>query len=554
MEPVDSEDDSEQSESDSEQSEDENKSKGKAGSGKQAGDEKGSVEENAQKDQDDDDEGEGEGDIEDFPDSDFVDIFIKDIELDSQAFDIDFHPFRPIISIAQLTGEVALWNFSSKGNSKLKALTHHSESVRAVAFSPNGKMLFTGSVDCSMGLVDVETMQASKMSCNLPVNVVKVYDENTVVSGHDEGEVQIWDARQAQTHKLSLSWGEAEHGDYVTDMCPVPGKPHLLVTSGDGTLSVYDMRKRQIPFMSEVMHDDMTSVIVQKNGKKNQVVCGTREGVLNIFNYGNFGVPADRDTGHPSSVDCLVSMNEQMFCSGSSDGLIRVLQLRPAKDTSRCLGVIGHHEGMPVERLKLCKPLREPAVSEDGIHILGSISHDNHVKFWDVEYLFEEDEEADDDDDGEEAVIADEEDDAGEDEGDEGEELESSDKQDEQKSSCSASSSGEGDNSSSSSVTSSNSSGDDMSSTSSGSSLSSSSSSSSNSSSSIISKKGTKSNSSKGSSSGAADTKKRKKQPSSEEQPAKGNKKSFAETTGIEIQRKSKALFKQSTSGFFDGL
>ena len=53
------------------------------------------------------------------------------------------------------------------------------------------------------------------------------------------------------------------------------------------------------------------------------MVCGTGEGVLNIFNWGEWGNISDRYPGHPMSVDCMVAINDDIVCTGSMDGVIR---------------------------------------------------------------------------------------------------------------------------------------------------------------------------------------------------------------------------------------
>ncbi len=83
--------------------------------------------------------------------------------------------------------------------------------------------------------------------------------------------------------------------------------------------------------------------------------------------------------GHPQSIDTLVKINEDLICTGSSDGIIRLVGILP----NEFLGVIGDHGDFPIERLRL---------SHDN-NLLVSCSHDNTVKFWDIRYLYEVDDE-----------------------------------------------------------------------------------------------------------------------------------------------------------------
>ena len=58
-----------------------------------------------------------------------------------------------------------------------------------------------------------------------------------------------------------------------------------------------------------------------QNGAK--VVCGSEEGVLDIFNWGEWGNISDRFPGHPMSVDAIVPLTDSLVCTGASDGVIR---------------------------------------------------------------------------------------------------------------------------------------------------------------------------------------------------------------------------------------
>jgi len=105
------------------------------------------------------------------------------------------------------------------------------------------------------------------------------------------------------------------------------------------------------------------------------VVCGSQDGILDIYSWGQWADISDRFPGHPNSIDTLAVINEEMLLTGSSDGLIRVVSIHPNK----LLGVVGEHADFPIERIKLCPNNK----------YLASCSHDDTVKFWNVEYLFD---------------------------------------------------------------------------------------------------------------------------------------------------------------------
>lgn len=168
--------------------------------------------------------------------------------------------------------------------------------------------------------------------------------------------------------------------DFISDFATNPAQDHLLATSGDGRLSVYDLRKNVLAGKSDELDDELLSVSVIKNGKK--VVCGSQDGVLVIFSWGTWGDMSDRFPGHPDSVESVLKVDEDTVLTGSSDGIIRVVQVHPNK----LLGLIGDHEDFPVEVLKFSHDKK----------LVGSVSHTNKVHFWDVGYLFDEDDDDDD--------------------------------------------------------------------------------------------------------------------------------------------------------------
>jgi WD repeat-containing protein 55 len=138
--------------------------------------------------------------------------------------------------------------------------------------------------------------------------------------------------------------------------------------------------------------DELLSVALLKGGST--VVTGTQEGVLQVWEWGKWLWGDDDEeedgpehfTGHPSSIDAVLAVDDDAVVTGSSDGIIRLLTVHPNK----LVGIIGEHGdgGLPVERLAWSRDKR----------VLASASHDNTVKLWDVAYLFEDDDDGGDDD------------------------------------------------------------------------------------------------------------------------------------------------------------
>jgi WD repeat-containing protein 55 len=266
--------------------------------------------------------------------------------------------------------------YAESGHTQMMDSGHHTASVRSVAFNADGDLLYTGSADKSIAALDAAGAVTwhKQAAHNHAINCVFPMGASLVASGDDQGVVQLWDTRMTDK-VMSFSINT----DFISDMTCDEPEQHLLATSGDATLSVFDLRTKKLAGRSDDQEDELLSVQIIKNGRK--VVCGTQNGVLLLWSWGTWGDCSDRFPGHPHSIDTVVKIDEEALLTGSSDGLIRVVSIQPDK----FLGILGDHDEFPVEQI---------ALTHDSKWI-GSVTHDNRVRFWDASDLNEDD---DDDD------------------------------------------------------------------------------------------------------------------------------------------------------------
>ena len=291
---------------------------------------------------------------------------------------------------------------------------------RSVIFSSDGTRIYTGGTAGDLCGIDAE--MACKFSASghkksilwqidpategeyNPLHTLYAFEKSpTIVSGDETGGVRVWDERMLgsattstsamkRPHGCVLSWNEND--DYMSAIQASKDENTLLATSADGRLAVFDLRMARSgtnthkkPYrLSDDLEDELLSLQIMKNGKK--VVCGTQQGVLGIFSWGTWGDVSDRFPGHPHEISSLLKVDEDTLLTGSSDGLIRVVQIQPDK----LLGVLGDdHGGFPIEKLAF----------NSNRHLVGSLSHDSYVRLWDGR-LLDEEYEPEDDEKGEE--------------------------------------------------------------------------------------------------------------------------------------------------------
>jgi WD40 repeat protein len=298
-----------------------------------------------------------------------------EINLEKIPFGIDFHPSNQLVATALITGDLQVYRYGVDSSpQRVLGIQAHEESCRAVRFINGGQAIVTGSADCSIIATDVETgTQIARLenahddAIYTLINVT----ESTIASGDDAGCIKVWDTRQ----RSCCNTFEA-HEDYVSDITIASDAMKLIGTSGDGTLSVCSLRRNKVQTCSEFSEEELTSVVLVKNGQK--VICGSQSGTLLLYSWGYFKDCSDRFVDlSPNSVDAMLKLDEDRIITGSENGIINLVGILPNK----IIQPIAEHSEYPVERL---------ALSHDR-KFLGSISHDQTLKLWDLDELLLQD-------------------------------------------------------------------------------------------------------------------------------------------------------------------
>lgn len=213
-----------------------------------------------------------------------------------------------------------------------------------------------------------------------------VIDNFLLCTGDDEGCFKLWDYRVKRGVAMEMSESE----DYISDFDIDDAKRIVLATSGEGTLSAFNIRaKRLEPPQSELFDAGFQAVRYLESKKK--VVVGAEDGALNIFNVGEWGNISDRfplfgSTGRNKgkcSADCIETVSESVIVVGCSDGLVRAVNILPNKVIQN---IATHDSG--VETV-VTQPSTNTIASTDG----------NVVKLCSFEVVESDDSDSDSDDD-----------------------------------------------------------------------------------------------------------------------------------------------------------
>ncbi|VDM62911.1 unnamed protein product [Angiostrongylus costaricensis] len=263
---------------------------------------------------------------------------------------------------------IVQWKFQTKG------------SVRGLAISHDQSDVFAITSNRGISCFDIETGKRKrcikrghhKRPTSICLRNPDLANRSHHFSTGDEsGEIRSWDFRADDP--IICAWKEQQAD---VNALKNDSRHSLLSASADGTLAVYDIRKRRLRVKSEVMPSELLSLCVTEK----YVYVGARGGYLEVFVHGDYGNILQRiQTGFDMGVDDVVELRKGLLiaCSGSSDKL-KLINVIPAKK----LGVVGKHgDDDGVDQLM---------VSTDGSTLISMSTFASSIKFWPLSELLEE--------------------------------------------------------------------------------------------------------------------------------------------------------------------
>ncbi|KAL0101495.1 hypothetical protein PUN28_018965 [Cardiocondyla obscurior] len=292
------------------------------------------------------------------------------ITLDDMITDICFHPNLDTIGVASITGDIFMYKYSNEETNLVSTVEMHLKACRDIEFSKDGKSLFSTGKDLCIAITDVETEKLTRLyeeAHEQPIYTMTIINEHVFVTGDDDGIVKLWDLRRNGSEPV-FSIKEME--DYVSAMLTNKDAKYLVCASGD-TLTTINIPERKLHVQSEEHDDELTCLGLFKMESK--ILATSNKGKMYVYNWGEFGLHSDEFPNvTKKAINCMIPITENVVIIGEESGIIRATSLFP----HRHLGVVGQHN-FSVETLD---------VSNDGT-LIASSSHDNDIKFWNVQYF-----------------------------------------------------------------------------------------------------------------------------------------------------------------------
>jgi WD40 repeat protein len=282
---------------------------------------------------------------------------------------VAFSPDGYTLVSGSIDKTVRLWDMSHPSNTPL-VLRGHEEGVTSVAFSPDGHMLAAGGLEGTVWLWNLSQSNAIIIPLRGHSDVVWSVafspDGKRLASGSRDKTVRIWELGQPSASPVVLQ----EHGDWVWAVVFSPDGRRLASGSADRMVRLWDLGKpRAEPTVLRGHEGAVMSVAFSPDGKK--LASGSSDKTVRLWDLTNPGTTKEVLTGHEGAVKSVsFSSDGHMLATGSYDNMVRLWNLSEPSATPIVLN--GH--GNEVWSVAF-SPVRPWLVS-------GSL--DKTVRLWDL--------------------------------------------------------------------------------------------------------------------------------------------------------------------------
>ncbi len=283
-----------------------------------------------------------------------------------------FSPDGTTLASGSKDATIRLWNVA-RGRQVGPPLAGNAGSVLSVAFSPGGTTLASGSANPATGVATFHLWNVRSGRPLGPSLIVKAVssaayspDGRILATGSSDGSVRLWDVARRRPLGPALTG----HTGPVLSVAFSSDGQTLASGGADTTVRAWNVATRQSLAHPLTGHTGpVNSVAFSPDGRI--VASGSNDGTIRLWDIAHWRPRGPALTGHTDAVlSVAFSPDGQMLASGSADGTIRLWDVASGQALGPALA--GHIE-----------PVASLAFSADGT-TLASGSWDTTIRLWPI--------------------------------------------------------------------------------------------------------------------------------------------------------------------------
>ena len=278
---------------------------------------------------------------------------------------VAFSPDGSLLATGSWDGTAKLWEVSS--GKEVRTLTHHKMAVVSVAFSPDGRLLAVGSDDTTVTLWDVATgrlLHTLDGHGSYVLSVAFSPDGRLLASSEAHGKIKLWDAASGQLVRSLEGQTMAVHC-----LAFSPDGQQLASGSRDATIAFWEVasgkRLRTVKIGPGQYY--VYSIALSPDGRR--LASGSTAGGMRMWDVGTGECVWIDSIGNtqPYIWPLTFGADGRWIVSGNGPGLVQFWDAANGKKLGELAGHTAGIEGV--------------AVSRDGRWV-ASASDDNTAKLW----------------------------------------------------------------------------------------------------------------------------------------------------------------------------